>query len=322
MSFVGRFAIAGVGALLLAHCAVLVGIDDLPRPPSDAGPDTDGSVSADSPSGLPPRRCTVGAPFLEMHVVELPRTEVTKESIPRLSVDERHIWFGRTPGVGAPTRLHHAERSTAGGAFGGLTSLLLNDDFDIALSTTHPWVPADGNRIYFTVKAGPFESVLWTARRNAPEGGDFTEATPVTFDDGGRWKQTPFGTADEAALYFAEDDDAGTLRIAVAERLDVASFGQPALLTTTLGGVMMGAAPALSFDERELFFSSETHVYLATRQDPKRSFGPPAIVAELEPDGGLLRSLPGWLSPDACRLYLSSETSTTSVIYVANREPL
>jgi hypothetical protein len=88
-------------------------------------------------------------------------------------------------------------------------------------------------------------------------------------------------------------------------------------------------APTLSFDGATLYFARDSnpspgpagrHIWVTRRSPEDGRFTVPRNVSELNGPGS---EVPGWLSPDGCRLYFGSKTSAASPadVYVATRKP-
>jgi hypothetical protein len=64
--------------------------------------------------------------------------------------------------------------------------------------------------------------------------------------------------------------------------------------------------------------STNANIWVAQRASATDPWNPPSLVAELN---GTSDENPTWLSPDLCRLYLSSDRSGVYELYVASRKP-
>ncbi|HTL33241.1 MAG TPA: hypothetical protein VL326_08960 [Kofleriaceae bacterium] len=92
----------------------------------------------------------------------------------------------------------------------------------------------------------------------------------------------------------------------------------PGLATASVEG-----DPAVTPDGLTIYFRSDVpaaragfNIYVATRQTTATAFGAPTIVPNVNTDAD---DGPSWISPDGCRLYLSSDVAGTNDIYVATR---
>jgi len=136
--------------------------------------------------------------------------------------------------------------------------------------------------------------------------------------------QYPSLTPDGKTLYFASTRSGdGYYRIFSARRESDGGFGEPVLehfaddgqaITAVLSAdgrtLMMGYAPELG---------QPVGVRAAVRADTTTPFGPVAVVPELNEAN--LETIPGWMSPDNCRLYMTSRRLGSFDIYVAERTP-
>lgn len=130
----------------------------------------------------------------------------------------------------------------------------------------------------------------------------------------------PQAAVEGEVLYFAREGS-GLFRATQGP----AGFESAVELTQLMpqtGGI---TSPVISQDEQTLFFASDRpdgvgtfDIWVTTRPGPGQPFGEPENVAELNSSA---QDLPGWLSPDGCRLYLSSSRNGSHDIFVAEREP-
>jgi len=106
------------------------------------------------------------------------------------------------------------------------------------------------------------------------------------------------------------------------------SFG-PAVAATELNDPSANEGSAmLSADGLVILFGSTrapslgSDIWMATRTDASKPFSPPANVSALN---SAYNEGPGWLSPDGCRIYLTSDRPTVdggppgAHLYVAER---
>jgi Tol biopolymer transport system component len=135
-------------------------------------------------------------------------------------------------------------------------------------------------------------------------------------------------TDDEAQPYFTPGNQQiwfgrnGAIAMAVATST---GFATPTLVSelNTLGSQTF---PVPSADGLYIYFASDRNgsgsasidVFLARRASTTDQFGIPTTVAEVSSS---VEDDPTWLSPDGCRLYISSMRSGTMEIYVASRSP-
>src|SRR5262249_13998045 len=83
-----------------------------------------------------------------------------------------------------------------------------------------------------------------------------------------------------------------------------------------LAGNSIDWGPAVTADGLEVYFGSSRgmtgnyDIFVAKRASRADPFGAPTLVSELSNPGGLSRELPGWTTPDGCRIYFSSSNSS------------
>ncbi|MEO7097178.1 MAG: hypothetical protein ABI175_28215 [Polyangiales bacterium] len=117
--------------------------------------------------------------------------------------------------------------------------------------------------------------------------------------------------ANEHALYFASTVRGG-LGLSEIMRATVdanGAVGTPELLVGGVNTSLLEDAPAVSADERLIFFrrltAGETDVYAASRSTATDGFGTSAKVPGLAEPG--ISEVPNWISPDGCHLYFHSD---------------
>jgi hypothetical protein len=100
------------------------------------------------------------------------------------------------------------------------------------------------------------------------------------------------------------------------------SFGTPTEIAELNDATATDSAPVLSADGLEIFFSTNraggnnTDIWRATRTSPTGTFGTPTAVSELNTASV---EIPSWVSPDRCRIILSSDALGAYDIYMATR---
>jgi Tol biopolymer transport system component len=132
----------------------------------------------------------------------------------------------------------------------------------------------------------------------------------------------PTISTDGLVLMFSSRRNAGEIRIFRSSRATTAaSFGTPVELTE-LNGTDAGG-PVLSADGLEIFFystrsggSGVTDIWFATRGSANDPFGAPMNLAEVN---GATADFPSWLSPDRCRLLVTSDRLGGPDLYIATR---
>ena len=279
------------------------------RTAPDAPEPLDGAP-ADTTSSAP---CDLGQPFGAPELIsELvgPGNDATL----RLRPDELTgvFWSDRS---GFGTDLYAVRRASHTSQFEVTSIGVVNsaaNDFD-------PMLSADGGTLVFS-----------SARAGGPGGVDLYEAQanatgfdpPVSLDglssastDGG-----PYLTAGSRELLFASDRS-GTSEIYHAARLGSAQYGAPALIPELT--VTDAYDPVLTTDGLTIYFRSTrsggpglNDIYSATRLDTAAVFGPATPVPGVNT---AMSEGPNWVSPDGCRLYLTSDRSGTLHLWRASK---
>jgi len=268
------------------------------------------AASVDVPADAP--ACDPGAPFgAPVPIVEL--NTLVADGTLRLLPDELSGYFwSRTSGT---ARIYHAARDSLGEPFTVMpvTGLSTADhDLDPSLAT-------DGSVFVFRHNIPGDE--LWTARR--VDAVTFASPLPMTNINLPSVDQQPYVLGAAEALVFSSDRNGANFDLWLSTRTG-SVFGTPVrLVDLNLGGSAEGD-PVLSSDGLTIYFRSnraggpgQFDIYAATRiSKTALAFEPPVLVPNINSpvDDG-----PSWISPDGCRLYLSSDRDGTIDIFVATR---
>lgn len=317
-------------AALVVGCASILGIDDgAPRvdggvdaaPPPDAGSDGDAAPVLDAgkdvvvvPTCSPTHPFTKITPLAELN-------GSTNEEHPRLLPDERTIVFQRAPNgyvVFRATRPDRFSPFSAPASIGELESWGAAAD---------PTLDATGLGIVFASSnaGGQGSYDLWIATR--PTVGDpFGVPSVLTVLSSPSNDHLPNFAAGGTVLYFGSDRPGGVgdEDIYRAASLGGTSFGPP-VLVPGLSTPAFETAPVVSDDERLAFVEHgiiddagvSNGICVSVRATASDPWPAPTAVPELR--GG--DADPGWISPDLCRLYFSSNRAGTWDLYVAERVP-
>ena len=263
-------------------------------------------VPVDAPS------CNPTAPFgTPVPIVEL--NTIAPDGTLRLSPDELTGYFwSRTSGT---ARIYHASRGAIDEPFtvSPVTGLTTTDhDLDPVLAT-------DGSVLVFRHNIPGDE--LWTARK--VDAVTFASPLPMTNINLPSVEQQPYVLGAAEALVFSSDRNGANFDLWLSTRVGNL-FGTPVrLLDLNLGGSAEGD-PVLTSDGLTIYFRSnraggpgQFDIYAATRSSTATTtFSPPMLVPNINSavDDG-----PSWISPDGCRIYLSSDRDGTNDIFVATR---
>jgi Tol biopolymer transport system component len=131
----------------------------------------------------------------------------------------------------------------------------------------------------------------------------------------------PFLQLSTSDFYFASDRS-GVFRIYHATHVGT-TFTAPTEVTELDTTADNNAAATISADGLDVWFRSDRpggmgmyDIWSASRASTADAFGTPVPVVELNSIG---TDTPTWISPDACRLYLTSDRAGSADIYVASR---
>jgi len=293
---------------------------------ADAGGDApDAAVTTEGEGGGV--GCDRTAPFTSIR----PLAEVNTaehEAFPRVSPDERTIYFERREAPDQAPTIFRATRARVGDDFGPPAPV------GGTTSWGEPFVTADGLEILFvrTVAVGAATSkisrpALSYARRAAVDA-PFGSAALHPADSGDHTihRFAPFVSSDGTELFFSQTQgasDEDLFRVELTASGTVASTERLA----SLAGAGRDTAPVLSSDGLTLYFYSERQtapgtgtIWVAHRDTPGGTFGAPSRVEDLAVDGAY--TFPGSVSVDGCRLYFSSNREGGhGDLYVAERSP-
>jgi len=288
---------AGGGA---AEAAVDVDAPADAAPVKDAPSTTDGGPSA--------RACDPAAPFGAPQPVPGVKTAAYEGSA-TLSHDEREIYFEVY--AGSASQLYVARRATTGEPFGAPAVLSLDAG---GASNYGAMLSLDDVTFVFASDRGGASS-LYRATR-ASRQADF--GAPSVVAGLGVAAESGYLTSQNAGLWLTARQPNGKLD------LYFAATGGAARDVTELNTDATETGPVPTADGDVVFFGSSRDdpagtrldVWMATRASATSAFGAPTRVTELNTADD---DWPSWLSPDGCRLYLSSNRNGNYDVYVATR---
>jgi hypothetical protein len=254
-------------------------------------------------------RCRVDDPFGAPTELDSVNTQGVKSGHPTLRQDEKEMFYQR-----GASQIYVARRGDRTLPFDVPQLLQVSGADGGALSAQDPSITTDGLTLY----VGVFNQLARLERPSltAP----FGPPVFIGLDDPAQIEGDPHILPGNEALYFARDEDGGS-GIWRAPRSATNTF--PTADRLDLGG-SSAQHPTPGGDELVLYFANTVDgaIYRATRLSTAKPFGVAARVAELSisaVDGGVDR--PAWLSPDQCRMYLSSGPGLAAHLYVAERAP-
>jgi len=187
----------------------------------------------------------------------------------------------------------------------------------LAGSALDPSISADGTFLVFRHNS-PGDDLYETTRAGSPD--TFGPAAAIANLDTGATEVQPFLQLGGAELYFSSDRT-GNGDIYRATEIGTA-FGTPALVPE-LASTSDDGDPVIAPDGLTIYFRSSRpatplgyNIYVATRTTTAGSFGSAQLVPNVNSDSD---DGPSWISPDGCRLYISSARAGTNDIYVSTR---
>lgn len=291
-----------------------------------SGDKTDGGSDAatDTGSDALGLGCNLGAPFgAAVAIAELNTSAI--ETDPRLTHDELTMYFTRVD----PTTYDDiwvATRPSKTAAFGAPTKLALSSsDSENTASPT-----GDDLTLFFTAQKSTPGPNIYMATRAATnvDFGAPIDVKSINVSSTGSYR-SPYVMPDGLGLYF--DSDVGAISggcggsctdLFRATASTPGSFTLDADVFANVNTSDVETNAVVSLDELTIYFYSDrggnAHVWQATRASKTAPFGTP--VADFELDSDL--TVPGWISDDGCRLYLSKELTTNNHdLYVASKPP-
>jgi hypothetical protein len=354
-------AMSAFSLVVLVRCVGDSATTPTPAGGSDAGPGSDaGGNTADGSmfetdsgggpvdSGTAPK-CDPTAPFTSVKVLQ-GFSSGDNEASPRLSPDELTLYYFSGAGLGV-SKVYVATRAKRTDNFGAPTALPINDathgNFD-------PTVSLDGLTIYWGVAnfdgASGFGQDIWKATR-ASVGDPFSNPTrvsgiltvPAYPQDSGIFDSWPFLSADGSQLWFTSTRSRPSLANIFLAGNDIfvatKSGGEFSVVTAVTelnsdsgipaidGGRVGSGAAVISADALTIYVSSDrtgtkgySDIWTSHRTTASSIWPAPTNVAELNTAQS---DLPGWLSPDNCRLYFTSDRQMAGNgdLFLAERAP-
>lgn len=269
--------------------------------PADAAIEQDAAVPV----------CVAGAPFGTPKPIPELNDPVAFDGTLRLLPDELggYFWSRRDGGDGD---LYYAER-TPGAPF----SIRLVQGVDTAMSELDPTITSDGSILVFR-RSNPGNDLYVATQAGPPD--TFALPTPIAAINTADDETQSFMPLDRDELYFQSPRTGGG-DVYMSKR-NGTSFSSPA----PVGGIASPSDegdPVVTPDGLTIYFRSDRaatvggyNVYVATRADVGDAFSDVQLVPNVNTDAD---EGPSWISPDDCRLYLSSDVSGSNDIYVATR---
>lgn len=270
-----------------------------PTDPADAAVDAD--------SG-----CDLGAPFgTPKPIVELDDAALDDGTL-RLMPDEQSGYFWRRD-VSNLANLYFAERTSLSTPFSFRPVQGVSSSF----STLDPTLTSDGTILVFR-RSGPGNDLFVATRAGAPD--SFTNVSGIAAINTAADETQSFMPLDRDELYFQSLRSGGG-DIYVSTRVGT-TFSAPTLVAGIASSDDDGD-PVVTPDGLTIYFRSNRpaviggyNIYVATRATTADPFGNAQLVPNVNTasDEGA-----SWISPDGCRLYVSSDVAGSNDIYVSTR---
>lgn len=256
--------------------------------------------------------CDQSAPFGTPKPVGELNDPVEFDGTLRLLPDELggYFWSRRGGGDGD---LYFAERASVSSAF----SIRLVQGVDTAMSELDPTVTSDGSILVFR-RSGPGNDLYVATRSGPPD--TFSMVTAIAIVNTANDETQCFLPLDRDELYFQSPRTGGG-DVYLSTRT-ATSFSAPTLVAGIATASDEGD-PVVTPDGLTIYFRSDRaaalggyNIYRATRAAVGDAFGNVQLVPNVNTaaDDG-----PSWISPDGCRLYISSDVAGSNDIYVATR---
>lgn len=323
-----------LGLLAAASCNAVVGFGDLEKVPADDGTkDEDAAVRdgratpVDAAAGddgpTTSTSCDLSKPFGTPKPVGGPVNSSGHEMSPSLTADELVIVFDRSVDLNAG-RILTAKRAARTEPFGDPVELPeLTQGLSGVQAVGGPTMTSDGLSIfYFGELTSADDADLFVASRTVASA-PFGDARKVTAASSPSVEVFPSVMQNGAELWFTSERLGGLTRHLFRSVRDPIGQYEAASLVSELKSSNNEAGVALSTDGLTVYFGSDrpgglgkSDIWRAQRPTLQAAFGAAEPVNELSSAG---EDYPAWLSPDGCRVYLTSDRGGSMDILVASR---
>ncbi|MDP9151184.1 MAG: hypothetical protein M3O36_14750, partial [Myxococcota bacterium] len=267
------------------------------------------------------RACDPAKPFGPPVLIPGVQVSGAKDAAFRLLPNELtgYFWSAR---LGGGTDIYVTTRPDSNSPFG--TPVLLTNVNMNGVWQMEPSVSSDGLNLAFrSPRNGGVgaSDIYWASRADLKS--DFGNVTLLANVNSSANDVQPFvgGAPNGTTLYFASDRT-GDYDIYRAIGRTGRYASAQSVTELNIAGVK-DDQPVASDDDRTMFFSSaragglgSNDIWMAARANNHVAFGTPTNVTQVN-TAGLDR--PDWISLDGCRLYLSSDITGNSRLYVATR---
>jgi Tol biopolymer transport system component len=271
----------------------------------------------DSKSGEPAAGCDDLAPFgPPTPIAGLSTAGI--EDTPRLSDDELTVYFDGRLGTDANLNIYVAKRGRVTDGFGA--PVRLDTVSDTTFDDWHPSISRDGLEIFLESSKDGTSHVYVATRTTALAA--FSAPSVADRVNGGDAFQ-PFLTADGTELWFTSTRPGGLGQTDIFHAIKAGEVLDAPIAEVELSSAAWESTPMLSADKLTVYFSSDrpggagmVDIWRSHRTSVQDGFPAPKVVPELSSSAN---EFPGWLSPDNCRIYLTSSRSGNPDIYMATR---
>jgi len=304
---VHRFCLAAV--VLAGSLASCGRIDFTPRAPSDGG----GSADA-----TPQLRCDPATPFGTPTPITELNVAGSYDSTLTLTRDElTAYWYSDRGNASGVYDLWTASRGDVGSPFTNITPM---SALDSPQTDKEPGVAPDGSVLAFISMRAPADAT-----------GDIFVSLPIGSApvqianlSSGHAEYHPFFQIDASDFWFASNR-AGTFSIYHSTYLGAGTFAAPTQVTdldasgANTDDAVVGAGGLVAYIRSDRAGGpGGEDIWRAERATTSDTWNAPVVETEVDsPD----LDTPSWISPDLCRLYMSSARTDTSDLYVATRVP-
>lgn len=288
---------------------------------SDATPADAGSSDGPVDTAV---TCDPMAPFGAPIAVAGVATDAISEIAPRLSPDERTMYFWGGPAGASHLYVTHRAKPT--------------DPFDAPVPVPNvnssaadndPSNSADGNALWFAsnrITGEGYHLYVATRPSSVVEFGAASLADGINSADKTLSDVQPFVTADGSELWFTSTRPPSQSADIWHATWDGTRFANP-VQDIALSSAVADHVPTLSADRLTIYFSSNRtdagakggfDVWRAHRSVVQDGFPAPSLVDELSAAGDDIAS---WLSADNCRIYGSRRGAVNADVFMATRQP-
>jgi hypothetical protein len=236
------------------------------------------------------------------------------ESLPRLTADELELYFSLDPGTGDST-IYRAQRRTTSEPFAAPIALV---QLSTPAQENNPSVSSDGLMLFFESSRVSGEGYHLYVSTRASRVGEFVAPSEVANVNSATVTDSDsqaFVTADTQELWFVSSRPGGLGNADIYRAAWSGSGFANVAAITALSSDAADYVPTLSADKLTVYLSSNRpsgkgnmHIWTAHRSTTRDGFPAPTPVRELNSSGS---EFVGWLSPDNCRLYFSSDAAGT-----------